>query len=233
MDPTPDPTKALLAKIREAKAEFGGRVEELRAEGFEVGEFLEDCERLTAVLENRSAEPFDVKAFIARLCALVDETNAAKDLHEEAEKVKVMSSLPGILEEVEEQVAMLRGHGGKMEARTAADLEASVAHIREELAAGRMDADAVMDMKLTTDAQLAELSRRNSFRSAKCGLWWEKWPPERWAKLSPEERLKLEDMLADWRREREKILGSLPIEDRRRLEALRYEDFDKPGACEP
>jgi len=29
------------------------------------------------------------------------------------------------------------------------------------------------------------------------------------------------------------LLGSLPLEDRRRLEAMRYEDFDKPGACDP
>ena len=39
-------------------------------------------------------------------------------------------------------------------------------------------------------------------------------------------------MLVSWRAEHEKILGELPIEDRRRLEALRPEDFDKPGAFE-
>ena len=233
MDPEPNPTEALLAKIREAQAEFRGRVEELREEGFELGDFFEDCERMVAVLEGRSAEPFDWKAFMVRLTALADEMNTSKDLHEAAEKVRVMASVPAILAEVEATVAGLRGHGGRMEMQTAAELEACVARIREELEAGRLDADAVTSMELTVAAQLAELERRRKIRSAQCGLYWEHWPPERWARLAPEERSKLEALLEDWCRDREKILGSLPLEDRRRLEALRYEDFDKPGTCDP
>lgn len=57
MDPKPDPTEALLAKIRAAQAEIGGRVEELRAEGFEPGDFPEDCERMAAVRRTSEALP--------------------------------------------------------------------------------------------------------------------------------------------------------------------------------
>ena len=80
---------------------------------------------------------------------------------------------------------------------------------------------------------LAELDRRNLFCRARWGLFWEVAPPERWEALPPERREQSTRDLAEWRKEREKVLGGLPLEDRRRLEALRYEDFEKEGACEP
>jgi hypothetical protein len=233
MNPEPDPTEELLAVIREAQAEFGGRVEELRAEGIELGGLMKDCERLAAALEAGTEEPGDVQAFTAKLKALTEKVGAMRHLQGQAEAVKVRSSLPGNIAEVERGVATLRGQGGAVELRSATDLEASVTRIREELAAGGIARDALQDVKLTVQVQLAEWDRRDNFRKARWGLFWEKAPPERWAKRSPEQRMQFEGLLAEWRKEKEKVLGPLPLEDRRRLEALRYGDFEKPDACEP
>ena len=233
MDPEPDSPETLLAVLREIQAHFKDRVEDLRAEGIDLGPLLEDCERMAATLEGRSAEPLDVKEFTARFKALVEEVKVSRHLQQQAEAVKTITSMPGIVSEVEAQVANLRAHGGSVELRTAADLEASAARLRTALAAGTMDYHALADLKLTVVTQLAELDRRDNFWKAKRGLYWERWPPERWATLSPEERLELEGMLEHWRQEREKVLGALPLEDRRRLEAASYEDFDRPGACDP
>lgn len=119
------------------------------------------------------------------------------------------------------------------DARAAASLQAAVEAARQRLARGEVPQEEMQDLSLSTQAQRAELSRRCQFQTAALALFWESRPPEWWAKLTAEARKKLEDLLVSWRAEREKILGELPIADRRRLEALRPDDFDKPGATDP
>jgi hypothetical protein len=233
MSPEPNPNEEILAVIREALAEFGGRVETLRAEGIELGGLLEDAARLAAALEAGTEEPQDVEAFMAKLIALKEEVGQTRHLQRQAEAVKAISALPAIVEGVERGVESLRAHGGAVELRSAADMEASLARLRADLAAGRLSADALQDIKLTMEVQLAELDRRDNLAWATWGLYWEKAPPERWAMLSTEQREKCEGLLEQWRAKRVGILGMLPLEDRRRLEALRYEDFERMGGSEP
>jgi hypothetical protein len=61
-------------------------------------------------------------------------------------------------------------------------------------------------------------------------------PQEKWDSMDTEARTQLFDVLKRWREERGKILSELPIEDRRRLEAMEYfspEDWEKPGVTDP
>ena len=234
MNSEPNPNEEILEVLREAQAQFGPRVEALRAEGIELGGLLEDAARLAEALEAGTEDPGDVEAFMGKIVALKEEVGATRFLQWQAEDVKMrISALPLILAETQRGVETLRRHGGAVELRSAADMEASMARVREELAAGRLATDALDDIKLTIGVFLAELDRRDLFCRARWGLFWEVAPPERWDALPPERREQFTRDLAEWRKEREKVLGGLPIEDRRRLEALRYEDFEKEGACEP
>jgi type I restriction-modification system DNA methylase subunit len=123
--------------------------------------------------------------------------------------------------------------GNPNDTRTAASLQAAVEAARQRIARGEVPLEEMEDISLSTNAQSGELSRRSHFQTAALALFWESRPPEWWAKLTAEQRKELEELLGSWRAEREKILGELPIADRCRLEALRPEDFDKPGALEP
>jgi len=230
MNPDPEPHAELLAKMRATHAEFSARAEELRAQGMEVERFLRDCEEFIAALEGRWEGEFDVVAYMARLTAFVEEAKEYAHLQEQAKAVGIVAAFPGMMEWLEEHSAKLRTHGGRMEQDSAEQLAAAVARMREELAAGKLSAEALGDAMLTLESQQAELNRRMKLRTAACFLYWEKWPPERWARLSPEEKLEMEGILAKWKVGREEVLGVLPLEDRRRLEAMSYEDFDKPGA---
>jgi hypothetical protein len=186
--------------------------------GIEVDSFLEECDRLIAFLEGRSDEWVDVAGFLEKLSAFSSEMRALAELERQAERAKVIGSIPSLLDAVE---GLAKRMSNPEDARTAASLQAEVEAARQRLARGEVPLEEMVDLSLSTQAQKAELSRRNQFRAAALALFWESRPPEWWAKLTDEARKELEDLLVSWRAEREKILGELPIADRRRLEALR------------
>lgn len=233
MNPQFDPAAELLAHIRRAQAEFGGRVEELRAEGFEIEEFLNLCGEMAAKLESGNVDWAEVRPMMKTFEAMADEMLATTRLHRQADAVKARTQLPMKLAEMDDMAANLRKHGGAMEVRSAEEIEASLARVRKGLEEGKVDQDELQNLQLTVGAQLAEVERRERFREAMRALFWELCPEERRAQFTAEQRANLDKVVEWWRREKEQVLGSLPLEDRRRLEAMRYEDFDKPGATDP
>jgi hypothetical protein len=93
------------------------------------------------------------------------------------------------------------------------------------------------DFQLSLTAEYAEVERRVKFRNAALSIYWEQMPQEKWDELEPEAKGRLLDLVAQWRTTfRKEYLESLPIADRRRLEAMEHfkpEDWQKPGVFEP
>ena len=220
----------LLQHTRELRDKLRPQAAHLREMGIEADSFLEDCDRLIAFLEGRSEEWVDVAQFLEKLTAFGNEMREFAEIQRQAQRINAVASIPSMLDAVENLASRLSNPD---DARTAALLKASVEAARERLARGEVPLAEMEDLSLSTQAQKAEMSRRSQFRAAALALFWESRPPEWWAKLTDEARNELEKLLVSWRAEREKILGELPIEDRRRLEALRPEDFDKPDAFKP
>jgi len=233
MPSDPEKIEPMLRRIRGARELYSSYAEALREQGLDVDGFLADCDEFIAVLEGRHEGDFDVQDFLRRLNAFTEEAKEFMHIQEQVKAVEVAGELHDVLPDMEKMAAEYRERGEPMHLRTAAEIEEALARIRAGLAKGKLDQDALQDMSLALSAEMAELQRRIYFRNAVHALSWELAPPERWAKLSPEQKRQTEDLLATWREAREEVLGALPLEDRRRLEALRYEDFDKPGACEP
>lgn len=231
-DPAPESmsSEELLRRLRGFCDKLRPCAANLRELGMDVDTFLEACERLIAFLEGRSDEGEDVPGVIEKINAFHNEMRGFYEIMRQAERINLVVSIPGLVDEVEE---ISRGMTHPDDARTAAALRASVEAARQRLARGEVPVEELQDISISTHAQTGELRRRNHFRVAAVALFWESRPPEWWAKLTAAERQELEELLASWRADREKILGELPIEDRRRLEALRPEDFDKPGALDP
>ena len=201
-----------------------------REMGLEVAPFLEECERLIAFLEGRSEVWVDVAGFLEKITTFTNETRAYFDLQRQAEQVNAVASIPSLLDAAD---VLARRLDNPDDARSAAAIQAAVEAARQRLARGEVPMGEMADISLPTQAQKAELSRRSQFRAAALALFWESRPPEWWAKRTVKERKEIGELLGSWRAEREKILGELPIADRRRLEALRPEDFDKPDVLEP
>ena len=220
----------LLAHTRELRDQLKPYADQWREMGLEVDPFLEDCERLIAFLEGRSEAWVDIAEFSKKMTDFSNEVRAYCDIQRQAERINAVASIPSLLDATEN---LARRMSDPDDARTAAALQAVVEAARQRLARGELPLEEMGDLSLSTQAQKAELSRRSQFRAAALALFWESRPPEWWAGRTVKERQELEDLLRSWRAEREKILGELPIADRRRLEALRPEDFDKPGALEP
>ena len=233
MPSDPKKNEEMLRQIRAAREEYAAHAEALREHGLEVDGFLEDCDGFIAVLEGRHDGEYDVDAFLRGLGAFTEEAKEFVHIQQQLKDVEAACDLHELLPGMAEMAAEFRGRGEPMDLRTAVEIEDALARIHVGLAEGKLDKDALEDMRLTTSAEIAEVQRRIHFREAACLLYWEQWPPERWAKTSPEDRKTIEGALKQWRDKREEVLGVLPLEDRRRLEALRYEDFDKPGACDP
>jgi hypothetical protein len=214
--------------MRRTRDEYAALAETLRQQGLEVDGFLADCDEFIAVLEGRHEGAFDVQEFMRRLHAFNEEADEFMHIQAQVKAVELVHNLHDLLPQVEKVAAEFRERGEPFDLQTAAEIEDALVRIRAGLAAGRLDHDALQDMHLAASAEMAELQRRINCREAACLLYWEQWPPERWAQASPEERQAIEDALAQWRPKKEAILGALPLEDRRRLEAMRYEDFKKP-----
>jgi hypothetical protein len=228
MPADPEPSEAMLRIMRSTRDGYAAMAEKLREQGLEVDGFLADCDEFIAALEGRHEGAFDVPTFIRRLNAFKEEAGEFIHIQAQVKAVEMVHNLHALLPEVEKVAAEFRERGEPFDLQTAADIEAALLRIRTGLAEGRLNHDALQDMQLAASAEMAELQRRINCREAACLLYWEQWPPERWAKASPEDRKTVEGALAQWREKKEEILGTLPLEDRRRLEAMRYEDFDRP-----
>ena len=220
----------LLGQTRKLRDNLRPRAAYFRDLGFDVDAFLAECDRLIAFLEGRSDEWVDVPVFCEKLTAFHNEMRAFAELERQAERVKAIGSIPSMLDAVE---GLARRMSNPDDARSAAALQASVEAARKRIERGEVPMEELEDLSLSTQAQKAELSRRSQFRAAALALYWESRPLEWWDRLAAGPRKELEELLVSWRAEREKMLSEMPIADRRRLEALRPEDFDKPGSMDP
>jgi len=220
----------LLRQTRELRDQLKPGAAQWREMGMDVDPFLAECERLIAFLEGRSEGWVDVAAYLEKLAAFHQEMREFVHLQRQTERINAVASIPSVLEAAED---LARRMDNPNDARTVASLQAAIAAARERLARGEVPVEEMQELALSAQAQKAELSRRSQFRAAALALFWESRSPEWWAQRTAKERQELEALLASWRAEREKILGELPIADRRRLEALRPEDFDQPGAMDP
>ncbi len=234
MNPEPIRHEKLLADIRRAYAEISEDADKVRADGMDVSGLLPEYEKLIAVLEGRveGGEP-EIVVLVARINAGVKEVKEFYDRREETDAALRKAPIEAKMAEMKRMVAQLRAQGGEQQMRDAERLEAAGARALELLNANPQSEDKTEDVLLLIQEERAKLVRHRNFRAAACGLYREQWPPERWARLSPVQRTREAALLAQWCQAREEILGSLPIEDRRRLEAMRGEDFEKPGAYEP
>jgi hypothetical protein len=113
------------------------------------------------------------------------------------------------------------------------ELNAMRDRIFEMLRRGENPREEFENLHLSLTAEMGEVRRRRDFTTAVMNIYWESMPQEKWDELTPEARGQLTDMLAQWRGEfREELLGSLPLEDRRRLEAMEQftpEEWDRAG----
>jgi hypothetical protein len=229
----PEQIEAMLRRIREMRKFYGDRAEALREHGLEVDAFLGDCDEFIAAMEGRHEGEFDLKDFLRRVGEFKDEAEEFVHIQQQVQAAEGAYEWQDMLPQLEKMAAEYRERGEPMDLLTAEEMEAALGRIRAGLAGGKPDKDALHDLELAALAEMAELQRRIHFREAACLLYWEQWPPERWARTPAEDRKTIAGALEQWREKREEILGALPLEDRRRLEALRYEDFDQPGACDP
>ncbi len=225
--------ESLRTCLRVLREELAPRLDELREQGFDVDGFLRDCDRMSALPDGGGEPGFDAQSFLARLTAFTKEFKQVAHLQQQAELVGAVAALPGAAELLAEAAAIMRAHGGPVELRTAVELEAQAGEARRRLEGGGVPCEEIENASLALAAQMAELNRRNLFRTAAAAFYWERQTPEWWARLSPEARASLDALLGQWRAQREGVLGELPLEDRRRLEAMTLEDFDRPGACDP
>lgn len=228
-DAAPMPDEDLLRQTREIRDKLKPCAASFCGAGLEVDSFLEECDRFIAFLEGRSEDWEDVNVFVEKLTAFASELSAYANIQREAERINAVASIPGMLDAVENLAKQM---DNPKDASTIAALKESTEAARKRLAGGEVPWEELQDISISSNAQMGALKRRMNYHSAALALFWESRPPEWWAKLNEEARKDLEKLLAQWRGEREKILGELPIADRRRLEALRPEDFDKPGVFE-
>ena len=219
-----------LKRMRDFHALILAQAEALRGQGLEVDAFLADLAYLIADLEGRAEVKFDSEGMLARVTAFVEEMRQAAHLQRQADVVR---ELPGVLAATEKIAKHFHTLAGRMDRQSGVALDEAVARAREEFAQGKIPLEAMEDMALTLNSQHAEIARRERYRSVMLVLYWMQNPPERWAELSPENRAKMEELLTAWRYDREMLLSELPIEDRRRLEFMRGEDFDKPESWKP
>ena len=227
MNDAPDPSE-VIARMRRLCDKFKPHAEALREIGLDVPAFIADCEGFIAAVEGRGDPEFDVNGFSKRAKEFSEEAAQFIHLQEQAEAVQVVAEVPIVIESVQQAVADLRAHGGKSEARTAAEIEATLAAARERMARGDLPAEEFEDMALSLGTQRAEMKRRNRIRSIMAALYWEKQTPEWWAALPEKARKDLGKVVSLWQEQREELLAELPIEDRRRLESMTLEDFNQP-----
>jgi hypothetical protein len=233
MPDSPDP-ESLLARLRATRERIASKLEEAREQGLDLEPLLKDCDRMRALLEGEGEPGFDVQTFVARVEASMEEIEQAAHLRQQAEAIGDLMGLPAMIEQLEQRAAEMRKQSSRAEqSQTAAEIEEQLAAARRQLEQGELPVDEMENVNLTLVARMAEIKRRMLFRSAAASLYWEKQTPEWWAQRSPEQRASMEGLVARWRESREEILGELPLEDRRRLEAMTLEDFDRPGACDP
>ena len=226
----------LLTRLRELRVCVERHTFLLRARGVDTGPFLSTCRALDDALCGKTAADQipqllrDFSAFGERLSALPDWPPA------DAERAAT-EMLAGMLLTLEDTVAVFRRLGGKSELRAADELQQTLTRIHARIRLGEMPTDELMDFLLTVIAQNAEIKRRLFFRTAALAIYWENATQQKWDELPDDALDSIFRLVLQWQEtERERILGNLPISDRRRLEEMEtfnVTQWATPGVFEP
>lgn len=127
--------------------------------------------------------------------------------------------------------------GGSSELRAAEELQQTLTRIHACIRRGEMPTDEFQDFLLTVIAQNAEVKRRLLFRTAALAIFWENAPQEKWDQLPDDTLESIFRLVLQWQEtERERILGNMPLADRRRLEEMEtysVEQWSAPDVFEP
>lgn len=228
--------ESLLARLRDLRACVERNTFLLRARGVETGPFLATCDELQAALSGKSASSHiptllnEFSAFGEKLSTLPDWPPA--DPERAAEDI-----LEGMLLTLDDTVAVFRRLGSRSELRAADELQHTLTKIHARVRKGELPTDELLDFLLTVTAQNAEVKRRLLFRTAALAIYWENAPQEKWDELPDDSLDSIFRLVLQWQEtERERILGNIPIADRRRLEEMEtftVDQWDAPGVFEP
>jgi hypothetical protein len=225
-------------ELRRPIREMAARVREWRfylmTRGLDAKEFLDASAALEKVLDGDAPAEGVVERFTKTIDDFVVKLGALADYppkFSREEKIKwITASRVFELEEgMNKMVSDLAGTPDDPRLAVAKEFRKRLS----EAVRGAGDFREVMeDLYLWMNTELGDVNRRIRFRNAAVAMYWEQMPQEKWDSLSPDDRAKLFELLELWRKERESLLGELPIADRRRLEAMEHyrpEDWENPG----
>jgi hypothetical protein len=211
----------------------------LLSRGVDATEFLEACDLVQAAAAGRPQAEGAVSRAVKTVTAFVARLNELPDFpppwsEEERKAWELTSDLLTCDELLAKSAEVFQGTKSEEFALTAKALRAQFNELIRE---GKNPLEVMRDFQLMLSAESGEVMRRVKFRTAMLAIYWEQLPQEKWDEMSLEGKDQLLEILKQWREgEREKTMSSLPIADRRRLEAMEQwgpEDWGKSGPVEP
>lgn len=223
----------LIRRVRKMSDAIRPIAANLAENGLDPADFLEACDQLIAFSEGRLEEEVDVSSLVRRFSQYAEEVAEHESLMRQADAVAVVAEIPIALDAIEGVIQQLRDDARPDALQTALDLEVARDAALEKMSRGEAPSEEFQEMGLVGTAHMAELQRRRLYRSIALALYYESRPPEWWAALPPQARADFGKSLHNWQEQREELLGELPMADRRRLESLTPDDFDKPETWQP
>lgn len=211
----------------------------LLTRGLDTREFFAACTLMQATAAGSSAEVEALPRAAKLFGTFIQQLGTLPDFPPSwTEEERRQWELTGNLLEFD---VMLEDVAKDFQGTKSEGLAQTAVKLREEfkaaVQAGKNPKEIIEDFHLMMSAEMGETMRRVKFRGAALLIYWEQMPQEKWDELTLEKKEELLNMLKQWRAgERERIFSSLPIEDRRRLEALeqrRPEDWGQGGMIEP
>ncbi len=228
--------ESLLARLKELRACVERHTFLLRARGLETGPFISTCDALDAALSGKNPAG-DVPSLLKEFSAFGEKLSALPDWPPTNPERAAAEMLSGMLLTLDDTVAIFRRMGGSSELRAAEELQQTLTRIHACIRRGEMPTDEFQDFLLTVIAQNAEVKRRLLFRTAALAIFWENAPQEKWDQLPDDTLESIFRLVLQWQEtERERILGNMPLADRRRLEEMEtysVEQWSAPDVFEP
>ncbi len=211
----------------------------LLTRGMDTREFFAACDLMQAAAAGQTREADAVNRAAKLFGAFIQQLKTLEDFPpnwtpEERRQWELTSDLLEFDVMLEDAAKDFQGTKSEGLAQTAVKLREE---FKAAVQAGKNPKEIIEDFHLMMSAEMGETMRRVKFRGAALLIYWDQMPEEKWDELTLEKQEQLVTMLKQWREgERERIFSSLPIADRRRLEALEQrkpEDWDQGGMMEP
>ncbi len=228
--------ESILFRIKELRASVQRFAFLLRARGVETQPFITTCDELEAALKKGAASE-ELPRLLVSFSAFGEKLEALADWPPKDPERVATEMLAGMLLTLEDTVEVFHKLGGPSELKVAAELQHTLTRIHTRIRQGEMPTDELQDFLLTVTAQNAEVRRRLLFRTAALAIYWENAPQSKWDELPDDALDGIFRLVLQWQEtERERILGNLPLADRRRLEEMEtfnVEQWAMPHVFEP